>query len=874
MTGNEIRKIFIDFFEKNDHTHVDSSGLIPQNDPTLLFINAGMAQFKSVFLGDEQRPYTRAVTSQKCVRAGGKHNDLENVGRTARHHTFFEMLGNFSFGDYFKEKAIPMAWDLVTKEYGLPEDKLLVTVYSEDDEAYDIWHKTVGLPKEKIIRISTSDNFWSMGNTGPCGPCSEIFYDNGDHIDGGPPGSENEDGDRFVEIWNLVFMQYNRDEAGTLHPLPSPCIDTGAGLERITAILQGKTNNYDSDLFQPLIQNAAKICGKPYGETDAHDVSLRVIADHIRAVSFLIADGVLPSNEGRGYVLRRIMRRAMRHGRLLGMKQPFLYKLVATLTALMGETYPELSAQQKLLAMIIENEEKRFITTLDAGLKILEDAVADFEEGDVVDGKTVFTLYDTFGFPVDLTADITRDRGITLDLEGFEAHMAEQRARARAAWAGSGDEAVSGLYHELLDQHGATEFMGYVTESAHGALQAILKDGSPVDKIEKGDKAQLIVNQTPFYGESGGQVGDAGIITTDSAKFIVSDTQKPLPGLTVHHGRVANGSLAINDPLTLDVDHEWRSGVRMHHSATHYLHHALRSVIGDHVKQAGSLVESARLRFDFNHFQGMTHEEVTEVENRVNAAILDNERQQTTVMTPEEAVEAGAMALFGEKYGDEVRVVRMGPTMELCGGTHVNRSGDIGIFRIISESAVAAGVRRIEAVCGPEARRSFQQESAVLRQAAQMLKAQPHALTQGIERLLNRQKELEKELEKAKSAMSGNLVDELLDKKSAINGVDVIAEIITDQDPKGLRDLIDRLKDKLGSGLIFLAMGNAGKVNLIAGVTKDLIGRFRAGDIIKHAAPIVGGRGGGRPDMAQGGGSQPENMAEAMNVVKVWVADQ
>ncbi len=872
MTGDEIRRRFIKFFTDHGHEHVASSSLVPQNDPTLLFTNAGMNQFKALFLGQERRDYKRAVTSQKCVRAGGKHNDLENVGRTARHHTFFEMLGNFSFGDYFKEEAIPFAWRFVTEDLGLPPERLLVTVYAEDDEAYDIWKDKVGLPGEKIIRIATSDNFWSMGATGPCGPCSEIFYDYGPDVPGGPPGSPEQEGDRFVEIWNLVFMQYDRAEDGTMTPLPNPCIDTGAGLERIASILQGKTNNYDSDLFSPLIRAVAEVADVDSADAESL-VSMRVIADHLRSVSFLIADGVMPSNEGRGYVLRRIMRRAMRHGRMLGLTEPFLHTLAPVLVELMGHFFPELAAHRKTIALMIEIEEKRFVATLGSGLKILEEAVAGLKSGDLLAGETVFTLYDTYGFPVDLTADILKDRGIELDIAGFDTLMAEQRARARAAWAGSGDEGVAAVFQELWERDGAVEFLGYNALTAQGSVNAIIKDGAFVDSVTAGEKAQIVTNQSTFYGESGGQVGDKGRIVGDDTVFAVYNATKPVAELIVHHGKVTSGTIKVGDVVTTEVDGDNRWSVCLHHSATHYLHHALREVLGEHVKQAGSLVTADRLRFDFSHFQGMTAAEVAKVEDMVNGWLLANDERETVVMTPDEAVESGAMALFGEKYGEQVRVVRMGPTMELCGGTHVNRSGDIGLMRILSEGAIAAGMRRIEAVCGPAARQSYQGDVELLRASAALMKIAPAETASGVERLLARQKELEQELAKAKSALSGSLVDDLTKDVVAVGGIPLLARRLDGADPKGLRDMVDMIKDKVGSVVVFLGVPGDGKVSLIAGVSKDLTGKIKAGDIIRSVAPLVGGKGGGRPDIAQGGGSKPENLDQAVAAVEKLLAD-
>ncbi|MEO5379017.1 MAG: alanine--tRNA ligase [Magnetococcus sp. DMHC-6] len=872
MTGDEIRKSFVEFFSNHGHTQVVSSSLIPQNDPTLMFTNAGMTQFKSVFLGEERPPYVRAVSSQKCVRAGGKHNDLENVGRTARHHTFFEMLGNFSFGDYFKEEAIPLAWEFVTQHLHLPVEKLLVTVYSQDDEAFRIWQEKVGLPAEKIIRIATSDNFWSMGETGPCGPCSEIFYDHGPGLAGGPPGSPESEGDRFVEIWNLVFMQYNRDANGTLTPLPSPCIDTGAGLERLATILQGKTNNYDSDLFQPLIQATAQMAGKIYGADAIEDISLRVIADHLRSVGFLVADGVLPSNEGRGYVLRRIMRRAMRHGRKLGMEKPFLHHLVPVLVTRMGGVFPELIHQAKTMAMVIENEEKRFSVTLGSGMKHLENALLPLAVGEELDGDTVFTLYDTFGFPVDLTADVARDRGVTLAMARFETLMDEQRTRARAAWAGSGDQKVGGVFYQLRQNHGASEFLGYHAEVASGAIVALVVQGQSVPEVHAGQECSIVVNQSPFYAESGGQVGDEGIIFSGENRFKVLDTRKPVADLIVHQGRMEAGVLTVGQPVTLEVDHKRRLATRAHHSATHLLHHALTLLLGTHVKQAGSMVGPERLRFDFSHFQALTVEELEAVEERVNAAILANALQETVVMTPQEAVKAGAMALFGEKYGDEVRVVRIGESLELCGGTHVVRSGDIGLFRIVSESAVAAGVRRLEAVCGEVARLGLREEVRLLKKIAELIRVPAGQTVQGVQKILARQKELEQELEKMKHAAAGDLVKTLMAQVQTIHDIPVLIAKVSDVDVKGLRELLDRLRDKMGSGVIVLAVVDSGKVTLIAGVTEAWQKQIRAGDLIRYLASLVGGKGGGRPDMAQGGGDAPDKLPDALAKIPQWIA--
>ncbi|MBF0126388.1 MAG: alanine--tRNA ligase [Magnetococcales bacterium] len=883
MTADEIRDRFVSFFEQRGHEHVASSSLVPGNDPTLLFANAGMNQFKGVFLGRERRTNRRAVSVQKCVRAGGKHNDLENVGRTARHHTFFEMLGNFSFGEYFKEEAIGMAWEFVTRELGLPAGRLLVTVYAEDEDAYRIWHQGLGLPAEQIIRIATSDNFWSMGPTGPCGPCSEIFYDHGPDIFGGPPGSPDQDGDRFVEIWNLVFMQYDRGADGTLVPLPHPCIDTGAGLERLAVVLQGRTNNYDSDLFQPLMQAAARLTGCAHsgatergaGVLSQQTISLQVIADHVRAVSFLIADGVLPSNEGRGYVLRRIMRRAMRHGRLLGLEEPFLFLLVPTLVEKMGRVYPELIAQQRAITSVVENEEKRFVTTLGSGMKLLEGVTAGLQAGDRLGGEMVFTLYDTYGFPVDLTADILRDRGIELDLEGFDQCMARQKAMARAAWSGSGDAGIAAVFHEILAAGGPVTFVGYEQESARGRIRAIINlQGGMVATLAAGEEGGVVCDRTPFYGESGGQVGDTGWMTATGTRFEVTESRRPVGELVVHYGRLLQGGLAVGDEVALQVDGERRQAVRWHHSATHLLHHALKKVLGDHVKQAGSLVGPERLRFDYSHYQAMTSDELERVEGWINQWILANHLQETAIMTPEEAIGAGAMALFGEKYGERVRVVRLGPSMELCGGTHVSRTGDIGLLRIVSESAVASGVRRIEGVCGERARESYQQDARLLQRIAGLLKLAPADAMAGVEKLLARRVELERELEKSKAALAGSTVDELLARVREKGGIRYLVARVTDVDAKGLRDLADRLRDRLVSGVILLGVPEEGKVSLLAGVTRDLTGRCKAGDLMQVVAPVVGGKGGGRPDMAMGGGTRPEALQEALAVAAAWIEEK
>lgn len=884
MNGNEIRDRFLAFFQSHDHTVVPSSSLVPRNDPTLLFANAGMNQFKAIFLGEESRPYRRAVSSQKCVRAGGKHNDLENVGRTSRHHTFFEMLGNFSFGDYFKEEAITLAWTFITEELRLPVARLLVTVYATDEEAFGIWRDTVGLPEDKIIRIHGSDNFWSMGAVGPCGPCSEIFFDHGEAIPGGPPGSGEADGDRFVEIWNLVFMQFDRQADGSMVDLPNPCIDTGAGLERLAATLQNTHDNYETDLFQPMIREGARLAG--IQPTEEQRVSLRVIADHMRAMVFLIADGVLPSNEGRGYVLRRIMRRAMRHGRMLGMERPFLAHLIPVLTTIMGGFFPEVAAQGKVLAMVIDNEEKRFATTLGTGLKMLEEAVSALPDGGELDGQTLFTLYDTYGFPVDLTGDILRSRHIALDMAGFERCMFEQRERARAAWSGSGDTKVAAVFHQIRDMVGGVEFLGFDQEMAQGIVRAIVVDGQPVARLRAGEEGMLVSHQTPFYAESGGQLGDRGTICgkgggpgegSGEAKgglFHVTDTRRPVPDLVVHVGYLKAGEIKCGDPVSLEVDPEQRQAVRWHHSATHLLHHALRKTLGTHVKQAGSQVGSQRLRFDFTHFHALTPEVLRDVENQVNVAIRANHAQETRVMTPDDAIRAGALALFGEKYGDEVRVVRIGESVELCGGTHVRHTGEIGMMRILSEGAVAAGVRRIEAVCGHRAHESYQQETALLREVAGRLKTPPDRVVQGVDKLLDRLRALEKSLEKAKAAVSGTVVETLLAQRQQVGEIPFLATRVTGVDPKGLRALVDQLKEKMGSAVILLGTSDRGKVNLIAGVTEDLRVRIKAGALMGFVAPLVGGKGGGRADMAMGGGSQPQQLTEALQAATEWIKER
>ncbi|MDQ0558470.1 alanyl-tRNA synthetase [Rhizobium mesoamericanum] len=885
MSGvNDIRSTFLDYFKKNGHEIVSSSPLVPRNDPTLMFTNAGMVQFKNVFTGLEQRPYKTASTAQKCVRAGGKHNDLDNVGYTARHHTFFEMLGNFSFGDYFKERAIELAWNLITKEFALDAKRLLVTVYHTDDEAFNLWKKIAGLPDEKIIRIPTSDNFWAMGDTGPCGPCSEIFYDHGDHIWGGPPGSPEEDGDRFIEIWNLVFMQYEQITKEERIDLPRPSIDTGMGLERVAAVLQGKHDNYDIDLFRALIQASEEVTGvKAEGERRA---SHRVIADHLRSSAFLIADGVLPSNEGRGYVLRRIMRRAMRHAELLGAKEPLIWKLLPTLVQEMGRAYPELVRAESLISETLKLEETRFRKTLERGLSLLSDATTTLGKGDMLDGETAFKLYDTYGFPLDLTQDALRAREIGVDISGFTDAMERQKAEARSHWAGSGDKATETIWFELREKHGATEFLGYDTESAEGVIQAIVKDGRSVDSAASGDKVQIVVNQTPFYGESGGQMGDTGVISSDTAKIEITDTQKKGEGLFVHIGTVVEGKVNAGDPVALTVDHARRSRLRANHSATHLLHEALREVLGTHVAQKGSLVAPERLRFDVSHPKPMTADELKVVEEMANEIVLQNSPVTTRLMSVDDAIAEGAMALFGEKYGDEVRVVAMGEgvrgakagkpySIELCGGTHVGATGQIGLIRILGESAVGAGVRRIEAVTGESAREYLAEQDERVKSLATSLKVQPADVLARVEALMDERRKLERELADAKRKLAmgsgqGGSADAVRD----VAGVKFLGKAISGVDPKDLKGLADDGKASLGSGVIALiGVAEDGKASAVVAVTEDLVGRFSAVDLVRIASAALGGKGGGgRPDMAQAGGPDGSKAHEAIEVVAAALA--
>ncbi len=867
MTSNEIRSRFLDYFKRQGHAIVPSSPLVPGNDPTLLFSNAGMVQFKDVFLGKEKRPYLRATTSQRCVRAGGKHNDLENVGYTARHHTFFEMLGNFSFGDYFKRDAIRFAWELLTREFGLDPTRLWVTVYLTDDEAYDLWLKDIKVAKERIARIGDkpggskfqSDNFWQMGDTGPCGPCTEIFYDHGPEIPGGPPGTADADGDRYIEIWNLVFMQFNRDESGTMHPLPKPSVDTGMGLERVAAVLQGVHSNYEIDLFRELIAAAARVTGAK----DLSSSSLNVIADHIRACAFLITDGVNPGNEGRGYVLRRIVRRAIRHGYKLGQTSPFFHKLVADLSRVMGEAYPELPAAQHRVIDVLKQEEERFAETLENGMKVLENAL--HREDRMLEGETVFQLYDTFGFPVDLTADIARERGVMIDHAGFEAAMERQRERARAA---SKFTMQAGM--EYSGQ--ATEFHGYDTLRLDGRIVALYSGGTPVQSIEAGEDAVVVLDRTPFYAESGGQVGDRGEITSGNGSFTVDDTQKIQAEVFGHKGALKAGRFAVGDAVAAQVNPVTRTRAAYNHSATHLMHAALRKVLGPHVTQKGSLVDASRTRFDFSHHAPMTPQQIAEVEELVNREIRSNHQVETRRMKYDAAIKAGAMALFGEKYGDEVRVLRMGDfSTELCGGTHVRRTGDIGFFKIVSESGVAAGVRRVEAVTAEGALAWVQEQEARLGEAAQALKAQPQEIPQKLAQILDNVKSLERELARLKSKLASSQGDDLAEQAVAIGPVRVLAAKLDGADTRTLREAMDKLKDKLKSAAIVLGAVEGDKVTLIAGVTEDLTARVKAGELVNYVAQQVGGKGGGRADMAQAGGTQPAKLSDALASVADWV---
>jgi len=889
MSGvNDIRKGFLDFFARNGHAVVPSSPLVPRNDPTLMFTNAGMVQFKNVFTGLETRPYVRAVTAQKCVRAGGKHNDLDNVGYTARHHTFFEMLGNFSFGDYFKGRALELAWTLITKDYALPKDRLLLTVYVDDDDAFTLAKKITGLPDSKILRIPGADNFWSMGETGPCGPCAEIFYDHGDKIPGGPPGSADADGDRFVEIWNLVFMQYEQREGGERVDLPRPSIDTGMGLERIAAVLQGVHDNYDIDLFRVLIRAIAEATGvDPAGPQKA---SHRVIADHLRASAFLIADGVLPSNEGRGYVLRRIMRRAMRHAELLGAREPLMWKLVPALTREMGQAYPELLRAEALITETLRLEETRFRKTLERGLAILDEKSAGLKTGAMFDGDTAFTLYDTYGFPLDLTQDALRARGISVDLAGFEEAMGRQREKARASWAGSGEAAQEAVWFALREKIGASEFLGYETESAEGVVAALVKDGKEAAELKAGEQGAILLNQTPFYGESGGQVGDSGEMRREGVRVSVTDTQKKAGDLIAHLVKVEQGTVKIGDPLLLEVDHARRAAIRRNHSATHLLHEALRQVLGDHVAQKGSLVAPDRLRFDFSHPKPITVAELERVEDIANDIVLQNAAVTTRLMAVDDAIASGARALFGEKYGDEVRVVAMGDgaagantmgwSVELCGGTHVKRTGDIGLISVLSDSGVAAGVRRIEALTGTTARKTAHKQVELAKAAAAELKAPLEELPARLSALLDERKKLERSLAEAKKTIVMRMnATEPADSFSAsgivggvrtVGDVKLLARAVSGIELKDLRSLADEGKKQVGSGVVaIVGLSEDGKAGIVVGVTADLTARFNAVELVRKGAEALGGKGGGgRPDMAQAGGPDGSKAEAALKAVE------
>ncbi|MFQ2762665.1 alanine--tRNA ligase [Aeromonas caviae] len=871
MSTSEIRAAFLEYFRTQGHQVVSSSSLVPHNDPTLLFTNAGMNQFKDVFLGADKRAYHRATTAQRCVRAGGKHNDLENVGYTARHHTFFEMLGNFSFGDYFKQDAIRFAWEFLTGTLKLPKERLLVTVYATDDEAFDIWEKEVGVPADRIVRIGdnkgapyASDNFWAMGDTGPCGPCTEIFYDHGDHIWGGPPGSPEEDGDRFIEIWNVVFMQFNRQADGTMEPLPRPSVDTGMGLERISAIMQGVHSNYEIDIFQALIKKAAEIVGT----TDLSNQSLRVIADHIRSCAFLVADGVMPSNEGRGYVLRRIIRRAVRHGRKLGATDVFFYKLAAELAVQMKDVAAELIAQLPLVERVLRIEEEQFVRTLDRGLLLLEDVLANLGDAKVIPGEVVFKLYDTYGFPADLTADVVREREIGIDEEGFKAEMEKQRARAKEA------SSFGVNYNDVLKLDFETPFTGYKQLSQNTQVVGIYKDGVEVNGLIAGEEAVIVLAETPFYAESGGQVGDSGILKVDDGIFAVTDTQKAGKAI-IHKGYLELGTLEKGAEVEAVVDGDRRQAIALNHSVTHLLHAALRQALGEHVTQKGSLVGAERMRFDFSHFEGLTMATIRRIEELVNAQIRANHEVATQLMGLEEAKSAGAMALFGEKYEDDVRVVRMGDySTELCGGTHAKRTGDIGFFKIIAESGIAAGVRRIEAVTGKSAIDLMHQLGEQIEEAAALVKGDQFSIADKVRQVLDKAKMMERELEQLKAKLAAQAGNDLLSQVIDINGQKVLVAALEGVDPKSLRGMLDELKNQMKSGVVLLATSSDGKVNLIAGVTNDLTGKVKAGELVNLVAQQVGGKGGGRPDMAQAGGTQPEAVPAALQSIHSWLEER
>ena len=886
-TVQDIRTTFLDFFKKQGHTHVPSSPLVPQNDPTLMFANSGMVQFKNVFTGVEKRPYTRATTAQKCVRAGGKHNDLDNVGYTARHHTFFEMMGNFSFGDYFKEEAISYAWELISKNYGMKQDKLLVTVHTSDEEAAGLWRKIAGFPDNKIIRINTNDNFWMMGDTGPCGPCSEIFYDQGDKLAGGPPGSADQDGDRFLEFWNLVFMQFEQEPDGNggynRKPLPKPSIDAGMGLERMSGLMQGKTSNYDIDLLRSIIEHSADLTGvSPDG---AMAPSHRVIADHLRCAAFLLADGVMPSNEGRGYVLRRIMRRGMRHAHLLGAQDPLMYRLFPTLMSMMGEAYPELIQAQALITETLKNEETRFKKTLDRGLKMLDDETASLSAGQKLSGDVAFKLYDTYGFPVDLTADALKSKGLEVDMAGFESAMEQQKATARKSWAGSGDTGTSKIWFELFDKVGATEFLGYAKTSAEGQIVALVKDGKEVSELKDGEEGFIVVNQSPFYAESGGQSGDTGVMITSAGDtFTVTDTKKQVGKLWVHIGKVTKGVMNAGEGVELRVDTKRRAAVESNHSVTHLLHEALRLTLGDHIAQKGSLQDEGRTRFDISQPNPITAEQLRSIEEQVNEEIRANTEVVTRVLPLEEAKESGARALFGEKYDDEVRVVSMGRqrpgqnipySVELCGGTHVKRTGDIGLFKIVGESAVSAGVRRVEALTGANALRYLESQEQLVQETAQVLKAPAGDIVPRVKALLDEKKKLEQELSNLRRQMAtgGGAAAGAGPEVKEIGGVKFTARVLEGFPAKDLKPMVDDLKTKLGSGVITLIATEDGKASIVVGVTADLTAKVSAVDLVKTGVEVLGGKGGGgRPDMAQGGGPNGASANDAVNAIEKQLA--
>ncbi|MBW2018849.1 MAG: alanine--tRNA ligase [Deltaproteobacteria bacterium] len=871
MTGDDLRSKFLAYFEDRDHTIVKSSSLVPDDDPTLLFTNAGMVQFKRTFLGEEKRPYVRAVSAQKCVRAGGKHNDLENVGHTARHHTFFEMLGNFSFGDYFKERAIELAWDLMTREYGVPEERLWISVYEKDDEAYRLWSSQIGIPEDRVVRLGGKDNFWSMGDTGPCGPCSEILIDQGEKVGCGRPECRvGCDCDRYLELWNLVFMEFNRDESGRMTPLPRPSIDTGMGLERITAVVQGVTSTYETDLFMPIIKEIEALSGHSLGESTEIDVSIKVIADHSRAAAFLIGDGVLPSNEGSGYVLRRILRRAIRYGRILGLTRPFLHQTAGKVAQVMKMAYPELLEADAYIRNMIKNEEMRFLGTLDTGLRVLEDALRELKASGIskVPGHLIFKMYDTYGFPVDIIQDIVRDEGISLDMTGFEQAMDQQRLRSRTAWKGADGQRVTEAYKALSAQGIQTDFVGYDLTSIDSEILVLVRDGKALEQATEGDDIELVTARTPFYGEAGGQVGDRGRIFGQGFEMAVSDTVKDPNNIIIHKGKVLRGSISPGQTVTLSVDHDSRLAIARNHTATHILHAVLRQVLGDHVKQSGSLVAPDRLRFDFTHFSAIDDKTLQEIEVMVNDRIQQNIPLQIEEMDAEKAFKTGATALFEEKYGDRVRVVAIEDfSKELCGGTHTERTGDIGLFKIVSEGSVAAGVRRIEALTGMAALSYLQEISQTLRALAQMLKAKPEELIDRFQKVLVQLRTLDKELAALKAETAVEASDQLLSHVKTVNGVSVLAKEVSVDTAAALRDLADHLKAKMKSGIVVLGSRVADKVLLVAVVTKEHLGQYHAGQIVKQVAAVVGGGGGGRPDMAQAGGSKPEKLHEALDKV-------